>query len=84
MQGSALVTGAATRIGKAIALGLASEGVNVAIHYSSSEAEAKEVASKAMEMKVKACLVKADLLKDEEVEGLVSNASNKLNEPLNI
>ena len=39
-----LVTGAARRIGRAIALRLAQEGARVAIHYSTSEAEAKQTA----------------------------------------
>jgi NAD(P)-dependent dehydrogenase (short-subunit alcohol dehydrogenase family) len=40
-----LVTGAAKRIGRGIALRLAREGARVAIHYSSSEAEAKATAA---------------------------------------
>lgn len=39
-----LVTGAAKRIGRGIALRLAQEGARVAIHYSSSEAEARRTA----------------------------------------
>lgn len=40
-----LVTGAAKRIGRGIALRLAREGARVAIHYSSSEAEARKTAA---------------------------------------
>lgn len=40
-----LVTGAAKRIGRGIALRLAREGARVAIHYSSSEAEARQTAA---------------------------------------
>ena len=40
-----LVTGGARRIGKAIALRLATEGARVAIHYGSSEEEARETAA---------------------------------------
>src|SRR5690242_16236830 len=40
-----LVTGAAKRIGRGIALRLAREGARVAIHYSSSEGEARATAA---------------------------------------
>jgi 3-oxoacyl-[acyl-carrier protein] reductase/pteridine reductase len=40
-----LVTGAAKRIGRAIALRLAAEGAQVAIHYGTSEREARETAA---------------------------------------
>ena len=40
-----LVTGAAKRIGRSIALALAAEGARVAIHYGESEAEARSTAS---------------------------------------
>jgi len=40
-----LVTGAAKRIGRGIALRLAQEGARVAIHYSRSEAEARQTAA---------------------------------------
>jgi 3-oxoacyl-[acyl-carrier protein] reductase/pteridine reductase len=39
-----LVTGAAKRIGRSIALALAAEGARVAIHYNGSEAEARQTA----------------------------------------
>ena len=40
MTKTVLVTGAAKRLGRAIALDLAEHGWNVAIHYNSSEEEA--------------------------------------------
>jgi len=39
----ALVTGAGKRLGRAVALRLAREGADVAVHYGKSEAEAREV-----------------------------------------
>ena len=39
-----LVTGAAKRMGRGIALRLAKEGARVAIHYGGSEAEARATA----------------------------------------
>lgn len=41
MDKTALITGAAKRIGKAIAAHLASQGWNIAIHYNTSDKEAK-------------------------------------------
>ena len=40
-----LVTGAAKRLGRAIALDLAAAGWNVAIHYNGSAADAEQVAA---------------------------------------
>lgn len=61
-----LVTGAARRIGRSIALRLAAGGARVAIHYSGSQAEAEQTAA--------ACggapLFRADLEKVPEIERL--------------
>jgi len=64
-----LVTGAAKRIGRGIALRLAREGARVAIHYSSSEAEARATAAECGN----APLFRADLEKVAEIERLFSN-----------
>jgi 3-oxoacyl-[acyl-carrier protein] reductase/pteridine reductase len=61
-----LVTGAAKRIGRGIALRLAREGARVAIHYSSSEDEARATAAECGN----APLFKADLEKMAEIERL--------------
>ena len=45
MNGTVLVTGGARRIGRAIALRLASEGARVAIHYNRSEEDARRTAA---------------------------------------
>jgi len=64
-----LVTGSAKRIGRGIALRLAKEGARVAIHYSSSEAEARATAAECGNAPV----FRADLEKVAEIERLFSD-----------
>lgn len=73
---NALVTGGAKRIGKAIATALAKEGANVCIHYSSSEAEAKEVKTVLECLGVKSWLLQADFDKNG-YEGLIERAAEE-------
>ena len=61
-----LVTGAAKRIGRGIALRLASEGAHVAIHYHGSEAEARSTAAECGD----AQLFRANLERVTEIENL--------------
>jgi 3-oxoacyl-[acyl-carrier protein] reductase len=69
---TALITGGATGMGRAIALRLAKEGINVAINYSRSEKEALETKSEAEVLGVKSIICKADVADDEQVRGMVS------------
>src|SRR6516165_1673767 len=62
-----LVTGAAKRIGRGIALCLAREGARVAIHYHGSEAEARETAADCGN----APLFRANLERVTEIENLL-------------
>jgi pteridine reductase len=55
------VTGAARRVGRAIALALAERGVRLAVHYHESEADAADVVRKAAAMGTDAWAVAADL-----------------------
>ena len=57
---TALVTGAARRLGRAIALALADAGVNVVVHYHNSEAEAETLREELASRGVKAWRVEAD------------------------
>jgi len=52
---TALVTGAAKRLGGAITLALAAEGVNVVVHYNTSAAEADEPCGELRGRGVSAC-----------------------------
>tara|TARA_B110000438_G_scaffold268685_1_gene284453 strand:+ start:128 stop:331 length:204 start_codon:yes stop_codon:yes gene_type:complete len=58
-----LITGGATRIGKAIALHFSKKGWNIAIHYFKSSAEAKILKKIIEQNDVKVILIKADLKK---------------------
>jgi NAD(P)-dependent dehydrogenase (short-subunit alcohol dehydrogenase family) len=75
---AALVTGAAKRIGRAIALGLAEAGFDVAVHYSSSLAEAEEVVAAIRALGRQGVALRADLSREAEVESLVPDATAKL------
>src|SRR6185436_7995547 len=56
----ALVTGSARRVGKAIALELARQGMNLIVHHSASDREAAETADAIRALGVDALVVKAD------------------------
>lgn len=68
----ALITGAATGIGRAAAVALAAAGYNVAINYSRSESEAHETANLAQEKGAKTLVVKADVADDASVRAMVA------------
>jgi 3-oxoacyl-[acyl-carrier protein] reductase/pteridine reductase len=69
-----LVTGAAKRIGRAIALRLWEEGARVAIHYHSSEAEARRTAADAGGAE----LFRANLESVAEIEAMFRQAGERL------
>jgi NAD(P)-dependent dehydrogenase (short-subunit alcohol dehydrogenase family) len=73
-----LVTGAAKRLGRAIALDLAAAGWNVAIHYNGSAADAEEVAAEIRAKGMKAALVQADFAREEETAAAVPAAAKAI------
>jgi NAD(P)-dependent dehydrogenase (short-subunit alcohol dehydrogenase family) len=76
-----LITGAARRIGLAIALDLAGRGFDVAIHYRQSR-EAAEAAVAAIErLGARAVAIPGDLAKHEDVERLVPACCAALGAP---
>jgi NAD(P)-dependent dehydrogenase (short-subunit alcohol dehydrogenase family) len=75
---SALVTGAARRIGRALALDLAAHGWDVAVHYGRSERDALEVAGAIRRQGRRAVALEADLADQEQVAGLIPRASEAL------
>lgn len=75
---SVLVTGAAKRVGRAIALNLARHGWAVAVHYLTAKAEANEVVAAIQHGGGRAVAVRADLAREEEVERLIPAAAESL------
>jgi NAD(P)-dependent dehydrogenase (short-subunit alcohol dehydrogenase family) len=73
-----LVTGAAKRLGRAIALDLAGAGWNVALHYNSSSADAESAAAEIRKAGVQAALLQADLGKEAETAKLVARAADAI------
>ena len=73
----ALVTGAGKRLGRAVALQLASEGADIAVHYRGSEGEAKEVAGEIEKLGRRAVAMGAELTSVEEIRALVQRAAHE-------
>ncbi|HXM00504.1 MAG TPA: SDR family oxidoreductase [Rhizomicrobium sp.] len=73
-----LVTGAAKRLGRAIALDLARDGWDVAIHFNSSAKDAQGAADEVRKLGRRATIVKADLGREEEVATILTRAARDL------
>ncbi len=80
----ALVTGAARRIGREIALYLAGRGYDVAVHYHSSKNEALSVVKEIRAKGRVAQMLEADMLNETDVMSLVPRASEALGGPLTL
>ncbi len=74
----AIVTGGAKRVGKAIALELASAGCDVAIHYHSSKKEALEVAEGIMRAGQRATVICGDLDNEKQWSQIIDDAVTDL------
>ena len=73
-----LITGAATRVGKAIALHFAERGWNIALHYFRSSSKAKKLKKIIEQNLVKVVLIKADLKNPKQIENVMPLAKKKL------
>jgi pteridine reductase len=73
----ALVTGAGKRLGRAVALRLAREGADVAVHYGKSEAEAREVVGEIEKMGRRAAAFSAELTDVVAIQKLVQNVASR-------
>ena len=66
----ALVTGAAKRIGRSVALRLASEGANVIVNYRNSKGDADQVVAEIAAMGRRAVAIQADVAKRADVTAM--------------
>jgi len=76
--GAVLVTGAAKRIGRAIALDLARHGWNVAVHYRNSAADAVDLVRQIEAAGRRAVSLQADLADEAQTSRLISRAAEAL------
>ena len=82
MRPAALITGAAQRIGRAIALELANHGWAVALHFRRSREAAEKLAKEIEGRGGTAVTLAADLAQESEVQTLVPRAAQALGRPL--
>ena len=75
---AALVTGGGQRLGAAIALALADEGFDVAVHCRASRAEAEQVAEAVRGRGQAACVLQADLEDEAAAAALLPQAETAL------
>lgn len=84
MATRALVTGAGKRLGRAMALALGARGCDVAVHYATSPAEARDVAEQIRAMGQRATAIQADLLDHNQTSTLIPKAAAALQGPLDV
>ena len=78
MRGTALITGAARRIGRALALTCAEAGYDVAVHHRGPPDEAEAVAAEIRELGRKSAPVSAELTDELDTSTLVGRAAQAL------
>lgn len=80
----ALVTGAARRLGRAMALSLAKQGYDVAAHYNGSKAEAEALCDEIRQLGQEAAAVQADLTRESDMAGLVPAVTQYFSKPVTV
>tara|TARA_Y100001970_G_scaffold110172_1_gene137602 strand:- start:13274 stop:14035 length:762 start_codon:yes stop_codon:yes gene_type:complete len=76
--GTVVVTGGAARIGRHISLALARNGFSVAVHYFSSESDAKDLVSEIQSFGGEATHIQCDLSRPKTASEIISIAENSL------
>lgn len=74
----AIVTGAGKRIGRGLALAMAEDGFDIAVHYRSSEEEAEETVRAVEAMGPKAMAFRADLGVGGDIEAMMASIKTRL------
>ena len=74
MSKKAIITGGARRLGRAMALELASQGTDIIIHYNTGVEDAEETRDLARQKGVRAEIIKADLLEMSDTIELIAKA----------
>ncbi|MEL6477384.1 MAG: SDR family oxidoreductase [Pseudomonadota bacterium] len=82
--GRALITGAAKRLGRAMALDLARDGWSVAVHYNGSSDAAEQTAADVTAAGGRGVALGADLLNEAATGALVTRAAQALGGPLTL
>ncbi len=80
-HGTVLITGAARRIGRSIALTLAKQGWDVAVHYNGSEADAEALVTEIGVLGARSVKIQSDLSDPNQLEALVPNCCEQLAAP---
>lgn len=80
----ALVTGAARRIGRVIAVKLAKAGYDVVVHYSTSREDAVDTANEVRECGQQAWLVQEDLRNPKFADKLIEKAATESSGPIDV
>ena len=73
-----IITGAATRMGAAIAKKLSGSGVEIVIHYNKSKTNARKLQKELIKNKTKVYLVKGDLSKEKDLKKIIKFAKSKI------
>ena len=81
---TALITGGAKRLGRAISKELARSGYSVIIHYNSSESDALSIRDELLELDVDVHILQADLLNDSETLSLFEKCKKLTGRPINL
>ncbi len=80
----ALVTGASGGIGRAVALELARQGMDIVLHYNSSEKKAEEAAKEIEALGGRAVILQADLTQSGQCTELIEGAAKALDGRLDV